>query len=37
MGLGDNVKLVLSLAVFVLLVWGALIVLKKVKAPGVQG
>lgn len=30
-------KLVISLAVFVLLVWGALIVLKKVNAPGVAG
>ena len=28
-------KLVLSVAIFVLLVWGSLIVLKKVNAPGV--
>lgn len=30
-------KLVVSIAIFVLFVWGSLIVLKKVNAPGVQG
>lgn len=30
-------KLVLSLSIFVLLVWGATLVLKKVNAPGIAG